>query len=259
MPGSMRILWIVPLAASLFSAQEAPRPAFDVLSVKHVGDAESLQTREGNTTYSNQQQVRFAGGSMSCKTTLRAILRAAYALKDYQIQGPDWMDREVYQIDARMPDGTSRSTQLRMLQSALAHRLGLKVRLEKKEFPVFLLVTTPGAKKLEKIDTDNQTYSFRMGMDSMEAIPGMTMSGLAGMLADPAGRPVLDETGLDGIYKVKLQWTEEPPRADAGVIQIGRSYGMISALPQLGLKLEPAKRMLDNLVVESVSKEPTEN
>jgi len=259
----MRLLCIVAVTASLLAAQNAVPPAFDVLSVKHVGDAASISTSistgEGTTTYSNRQPVRFVGGSMSCKTTLLGILRAAYELKDYQIQGPDWIDREVYEIGARMPDGTPLSTARRMLQSALADRMGLRVRLEKKEFPVLLLVAIPGTKKLEEVATDAQTFTYNMGMDSMEAIPGMSMRSLAEMLARPAGRPVLDETGLAGIYKVKLQWTEEPPRADAGVIYLGADRGMISALPQIGLKLEPAKRMLDNLVVEKVSKEPTAN
>jgi uncharacterized protein (TIGR03435 family) len=93
----------------------------------------------------------------------------------------------------------------------------------------------------------------------MEAIPGMSMSSFAQMLARPAGRVVLDETRLAGIYKVKLQWTEELPRTDGGAIYLSTDRGMISALPQIGLKLEPAKSMLDNLVVEKVSKEPTAN
>ena len=248
----MLLLWVWVLAG-----QESARPTFEVLSVKHVGDAESIVTRQENTTYSNQEMVRFVGGSMSCKTTLRSILRAAYQLKDFQIQGPDWIDREVYEIGARMPAGTPRNTARKMLQAALADRMGLRVRIEQKEFPVYLLVTIPGSKKPEKILTDVPSFSYQMGMGSMEAVPGMTMSSLAGMLSDSAGRPVLDETGLEGVYKVKLEWTDT--QSDASVAHLGPDRGMISALPRIGLKLEPGKRMLDNLVVESVSREPTEN
>jgi uncharacterized protein (TIGR03435 family) len=43
------------------------------------------------------------------------------------------------------------------------------------------------------------------------------------------------------------------------VHEIGVDVGMINALPQIGLKLEPVKRMMDSLVVEKASKEPTEN
>jgi hypothetical protein len=163
----MRLLWIVPVAASLLAAQDAVPPTFDVLSLKHVGDAASISTSistsEGNATYSNQQPVRFVGGSMSCKTTLRGILQAAYALKDYQIQGPDWIDREVYEIGARMPDRTPVSTARGMLQSALADRMGLKVRLEKKSFRSFCWSESPAVRNWKRSRPIRRLLATRWG------------------------------------------------------------------------------------------------
>jgi uncharacterized protein (TIGR03435 family) len=207
------------------------------------------------------QPFRYTGGSVSCKTTLMSILTETYQVKSFQVQGPGWLDQEVYEIGARMPDGTSRETARLMLQTMLGDRLGLKLRREQKEFAVFALVTITGSTKLEEVTPTPTTFSYRMGTDSMEADPGMPMIALANTLSRAAGRPVLDETGLRGYYKVKLQWNAEPvqPERTGGVIHIGTDSAMISALPQIGLKLEFVRRLLDNLVVEKVSKEPTEN
>jgi uncharacterized protein (TIGR03435 family) len=88
----------------------------------------------------------------------------------------------------------------------------------------------------------------------------MPLSALASHLSQSAGRPVLDETGRKGMYKIKLQWNAEPPTAAPGaVVRVGTDVGILGALSQAGLKLEPAKRMMDWLIIEKVEKEPTEN
>jgi uncharacterized protein (TIGR03435 family) len=234
--------------------------AFDVASVKHVGDVQSTVTREGNMSRTNLIPFRFVGGSVSCKTTLMTILTEAYGVQAFQVQGPAWMEQEVYDIAARMPDGTSRETARLMLQTMLADRMGLKVRREPKEYSVFALVAVPGSNKLETISPAPTSFKYRTGMDSMEADPGMPLAALVNTLSRAAGRPVLDETGLKGYYKVKLHWNAEPVRPVEGqVIHVGVDPAMLSALPQIGLKVEPVKRTMDSLVVEKVSKEPTEN
>jgi uncharacterized protein (TIGR03435 family) len=141
----------------------------------------------------------------------------------------------------------------------LADRIGLKLQKEQKEFPVLLMVTIPGGKKLEELVPTPKQFGYSMSRDSLEADPGMPLSALTSNLSQAAGRPVLDETGLKGYYKVKLQWNADPPSTEGAVVRLGTGTGMIAALSQIGLKLEPAKRMLDNLVIEKVNKEPTEN
>jgi uncharacterized protein (TIGR03435 family) len=255
-----RLITLMALAACTAAGQE--HPAFDVASVKHVGDVQSNLVQDGNARRSNLRPCRFTGGSVSCKHTLMTVLGEAYQLKPFQIQGPGWLDQEVYEIGARMPEGTSIETGRLMLQTTLADRLGMKLHREQKEFSVFVLVTNPGPVKLEEVPSGQQaSFSYRIGMDYLEATPGMPISALTSTLSRAAGRPVLDETGLKGSYKVKLHWNAEPvdPERRGGVIVMGSDPAILSALPQIGLKVEPAKRTLDNLVIEKVSKEPTEN
>jgi uncharacterized protein (TIGR03435 family) len=236
------------------------KPAFDVVSMKHVGDQQSNSVQTGPGSFrSNTRGFRYTPGTVSCRLPLMSILTEAYQVKSFQVQGPDWLDQEIYEINANMTEGTSKETAQLMLQSMLASRMGLQLKKEQKEFAVFLLVVIPGTTKLEEVTPAPPSFGYSVGMDHMEANPGMPLSALTSNLTRAAGRPVLDETGRKGFYKVKLQWNAEPPRSEGGVIHMGSDSGIVAALPQIGLKLEPAKRILDNLIIEKVSKEPTEN
>jgi uncharacterized protein (TIGR03435 family) len=77
-----------------------------------------------------------------------------------------------------------------------------------------------------------------------------------------AGRPVIDKTGLKGLYDIKLQWSSDSGLiAPTGNDAISASSGpsLITAVEdQLGLKLESARGPLPVLVIDSVEK-PTEN
>jgi len=245
------------LTAGLAAAQT---PAFEVVSVKHVGDQQSNAVQTGPGSFrSNMRPFKYTPGTVSCRTTMMSILTEAYQVKDFQIQGPDWIKQEVYELNANMPEGTSKETARLMLQKMLADRFALGLKRDQKEFPVMLLKEIPGTTKLEEVVPAPAQYGYSAGMDHLEANPGMPLSALASNLSRAAGRPVLDETGRKGMFKIKLQWNAEPPRPEGGVIHVGADTGILSALGQVGLKLEPAKRMMDWLVIEKVEKEPTEN
>jgi uncharacterized protein (TIGR03435 family) len=67
-------------------------------------------------------------------------------------------------------------------------------------------------------------------------------------------RPIIDKTGLNGMYRVKLQWTLEQNANNSS------SPSLFTALDeQLGLKLEGRKGSVEILRVASADKVPTEN
>jgi uncharacterized protein (TIGR03435 family) len=76
------------------------------------------------------------------------------------------------------------------------------------------------------------------------------MDHLAAFLSRPRmglGRPVLDKTGLEGVFDFTLDWTPDAPPS------------IFTALEdQLGLKLEPQKAPIEMLIVDHVEKIPTE-
>jgi uncharacterized protein (TIGR03435 family) len=66
-------------------------------------------------------------------------------------------------------------------------------------------------------------------------------------------RPVVDQTGLAGFYKVKLDWT--------GALQIDALGGrtIFGAVELLGLKLDSRKIAVPSIVIDHVERTPTEN
>jgi len=69
--------------------------------------------------------------------TLRMILRSAYGLSALQINGPDWMDSDRFDLDAKSPPGVPDSELMPMLQSLLKERFQLAAHRETKEMPVY--------------------------------------------------------------------------------------------------------------------------
>ena len=252
----MRFTLLLIVATAL---AQPSRPTFDVLSFKHAGDLQSNIVHEDGRTRTNLRPFQFTPASVSCRAPLRNFLMEAYQLKQYQIQAPEWAQTEVYEINAKMPDGTSRETAQLMLRSALEDRLGMKARLEDKEVAIFRLVVVPGTDKLQKADTDRQS-SFRIGGSAFGG-PAIPIAILANALTQAAGRPVIDETGREGLYKLELHWESAAPTPGdgGGSMRIGQDPGILAAIKDFGLKLEPTKKNMPFLTIDKINKEPTEN
>jgi uncharacterized protein (TIGR03435 family) len=86
------------------------------------------------------------------------------------------------------------------------------------------------------------------------------------MLAFKLNRPVLDETGVSGVFDLEMKWTPEssPPLTASGAApdappdSLGPS--LFTALQeQLGLKLEARKTPVQVLVIDSAERTPAEN
>ena len=85
---------------------------------------------------------------------------------------------------------------------------------------------------------------------------GVAISGLAGMLGGALGQPVVDRTGLTGLFDIDFR--AAPPKGPAGPPG-GELPPISTALEdQLGLRLEKARGPVDVLVVDRLEK-PTDN
>jgi uncharacterized protein (TIGR03435 family) len=67
-------------------------------------------------------------------------------------------------------------------------------------------------------------------------------------LSDVLGRVVVDRTGLARKYDINLKWT---PDEQQGSADAGPSI-FTATREQLGLKLEPAKGLVDTIVVDHI-------
>jgi len=227
------------VAALLASAVAAPAQiSFEAASVKPANQAASLGPLRGGPGTGSPGQLT---GTASLKT----LLMRAYALKDYQVNGPAWMDSARYEIVAKIPPGATRLEVAMMLQSLLAERFGLKAHRESRQLPMYALLTAKSGAKLKRCGpaeagsdaADHTVFSPKIakGADGLPEIAGgqsmprsyeavvagtdgvlyklwarrETMENLADELSARLGRPVVDRTGLPGAYDFTLAWTME--------------------------------------------------
>ena len=293
----MRITHIavgILLSAGPVFGQNQARPAFEVVSIRPSAISPQPGVAPG---------VRIDGAQFrSTFLTVKDYISMAYRIKLYQISGPDSMGSDRFDVAATIPEGRLPSDASAMMQSLLEDRFQLKLHREKKEFPVYVLeIGKDGFKmseshldpELEKADPraaqaftgtgSNQGVSFSLGKGSSFNFAnnkfegkGIDMETAAGILERFLDRPVVNATGLKGIYDFSFDVTAEDYRAmliraavNANVVlppdvirlldAASSPESLFEGLAKLGLKLESRKAPLDLLVIDSVLKRPTEN
>jgi uncharacterized protein (TIGR03435 family) len=74
------------------------------------------------------------------------------------------------------------------------------------------------------------------------------MEGLANRLSRDLDRPVLERTGIQGRFRITLEWARE---ADGPSV--------FAALQEIGLKLEPTKAPIEILIIDYAERNPAAN
>jgi uncharacterized protein (TIGR03435 family) len=118
-------------------------------------------------------------------------------------------------------------------------------------------VVAKGGAKIRKLSDTGPTgvTTYQGGVFDTGTF-GISMERLASILSafQEIGKPVIDQTGLHGIYQVKLEWASEHGNAE----QTGIS--LFAALPeQLGLKLTAGRGPVTVIVIDRINKTATEN
>jgi uncharacterized protein (TIGR03435 family) len=197
-------------------------------------------------------------------------------VQDYEVTGgPAWIDSERYDVEARTDHATDRDRMRLMLQSLLTARFGLSLHTESRPQSVYALViakdgpkTGPQFRQL----TDEEAVSSRSRLGR----PGQNifvadLKQFASTLTDimnprefgPSGaqipqmdfRPVVDQTGLKGIYEITLTWKSATTATPEERVALSKA----TVEEQLGLKLESKKAMIDTLIIDHASEIPSEN
>lgn len=183
--------------------------------------------------------------------TLKALLLNAYDVKPYQIQGPQWLDTERFDVSATMPPETTKEQFRAMLQNLLAERFKLTIHRETKQLPMYSLVVAKSGPKMKESNPasppdDNANSASppplaapKIGPDGFPALPPsatgrvglflMMMPGrgrlvgqqqamldLADRLTGLLSRPVGDATGLTAKYDFTLTFSPEGMNAPMG-------------------------------------------
>ena len=88
---------------------------------------------------------------------------------------------------------------------------------------------------------------------------GVTMPDFATFLQGQVDRPVVDRTGVEGLFDVEYTFAAQPPSPSTELAAGANVPPILVALEeQLGLKLESERTQVAVLIVESVER-PTQN
>jgi uncharacterized protein (TIGR03435 family) len=232
-------------------------PAFEVVSVKPDG-LSYTPAPPGEKVLGRHRPFRYSDRRLSALTTLRNIIQEAYSVEDWAVEAPvrsgtaSWIDLLVYDIQATMPPNTNKETARLMLRTMLAERFGLKFHFEKRDIPVYALVEGKNGFKLREA-TGNPALSAEMAEGKFTGTG--TLDNIASYSRSYADRPVVNMTGIEGVYHIELQWMPDVERSVSPYDPV-----FWAALERAaGLKRESRKLPRDVIVVDHAEREPTPN
>jgi uncharacterized protein (TIGR03435 family) len=278
----------VPVAVGMITTPavfaQASSQRFEVASIRPTKECATLGSRP-------------APGRLSLCGALSFLIQASYDVYSRErgftpgvmtvawtanLEGaPDWLNTELYQIEAKAEGNPPYIVMAGpMLQALFEERLKLKARYETRVVPVYELTATAGGPKLERSETECAPFDpmkppteppppgqpaprpcggLSIGKGTV-AFSEMTLSDFSQYLGrNIVRRPVIDKVGMAGRFNFRLTFApdENTPLLRRSENDSGPS--IFTALQeQLGLKLEPAKGPHDFLVIDSVER-PSEN
>jgi uncharacterized protein (TIGR03435 family) len=238
--------FVVFLAVSSPETRSQTRASFEIASVKPMKLVGQGGGRIG---------MSISGNRVTIFQNLKGLVLEAYEMDRYQVLGgPSWVDSrsDFFEIQARSENEPTRAQAHLMLQDLLRERFRLEIHKETRDTPIYALVL---GKKGPKLKTSAEGERFGvMGDGHGWTGTNVPMAQLAKQLTAPAGRPVVDRTGLKESYDFRLDWS---PIRTSGGDSDGQSI-FTAVEQQLGLKLEPQRAPIEFLIIDSVQ-QPSEN
>jgi uncharacterized protein (TIGR03435 family) len=187
------------------------------------------------------------------------MVAVAYNLTKPRVIGPEWLDKDRFDIAGKSPEGVPDSELRPMLQSLLKERFHLAVHSETREMPVYDLVVAKGGVKMAVYPAVERPIEDTIGHGFPMSRGTGTASQLADMMTFFVDRPVIDKTGLTERYNYVLSFAPMSPREAANAPEFAPPDFFTAVRKQLGLKLEPGRDNLKVVVVDHMERMPTEN
>jgi uncharacterized protein (TIGR03435 family) len=264
---------LLVLTAARGAAQPPTRAAFDSATIK-------LNATCGNARGGGPSPGQL---NLTCRS-MRNLIQAAYGSRSPQppqvLGGPAWLDSERYDLNAKTNDGAPLDQILGpMLQAFLEERCGVMVHRESREIPVYSLTVIKDSAQRQRtkegscipIDIHHLPAQPAPGeaapnLCGRAAITGFTVDWFGTSMPEFAARmfnldrPVVDKTGLTGLFDLHLE--SVPRGAIAGIMARGvrdtpdaaDPSVFDSVLDQIGLKLAADRGSVEFILVDSAAK-----
>jgi uncharacterized protein (TIGR03435 family) len=237
------------------SATAQTRLTYDVASIRLTSE----QSRNGYI-----KATPGGTGYTAHNISVRLMISLMYQIPLRQVKGgPDWLDSDRYDVEARADKPYTLDDLHIMYQNLLADRFNLKFHKETREGNVYALQQdTPGSKM--KLNESAQDFHIPItyAPDGTAVGVRVPMSYLAwwlGQQIQNQERPVINLTSLDKYYDFTLSFapvlppgteTEKPPSDKPSVFDALKE--------QLGLKLVQQRGPIDYYVIDHIDR-PSDN
>ena len=282
-PVAFGVVRLVPLHVQILHAT-GPLPSYEVATIKPINEPITTNLPRNIRRFMGTTKDLIEGAyNVPYGAGERVVGGPNWIASDrYVIEGmvPD-------DLSARMQTMSgieSRKLNALMKQSLLIDRFKLKVHFEMRELPVYeLVIAKRGARgTLAKADPNappvptpkSSYYANTFGPNSRlivtrasQGVLGMTAKGipmdslaqsLGEVVEDFGGRTIVNKTGLDGSYDFTLKWlpqqTADAPNAESATAEMDAPSIFTALDEQLGLKLVPAKGMVEVVVIDSIER-----
>ena len=262
-------------------------------------DAASVRQHKNYLNADFRSPAFLPGGRFTSIAPLDMVIAAAWRLPYRSAVrlsgGPAWIrsDDGVYDIDARaekgaipdsLPSNVRADNMRAMLQKLLADRFHLVIHRETRGMPVYTVIAAKSGPKLAKADIEEKDCPASANLNLLPGDPvvechmfvggrGRGLHARAANISDLVhsvegftDRPVIDQTGLKGLYRFESSgWTRldaGPPPAPGAKSEDGTALADLPSLFQIfeamGLKLEARTGKADVLVIDHIEM-PAEN
>ena len=272
---ALLMTFVVGISVALLGQQQADQNsiAFEVASIKPTSVPAFGLRRPPSPDRFVRQSI-----------TLSQLLVYAYDVSPFQVAGGDeWTRTSRFDVEAKAAERPKADHMRTMVKRLLAERFRLRLHTETRELPRYKLLKARADGRLgdrlrpSNLDcaaiTSAPDYKQPSGLLAGGEVPpcivmlrvngsgtptitmrGTSISRLARVLEDRAGRVIIDKTGLGGAYDVDFEW-ELPSRSGPPTTLPSESLSLFTVLEeQLGLKLESERGPVDVLVIDHVER-----
>jgi uncharacterized protein (TIGR03435 family) len=248
---------------------------FDAAAIR-PSTSKSIRGSEGGPGTKSPTLYRFDAA------TLLDLTAIAWDVQYFQVSSTSPLDRQTFDLTARLPEGATKEQFRIMLQNLLAERFALKTHLESRDFQAYELVVAKSGFKLKEAQPGEpipppptatsgpewpalpfkraniiQQYFNSEGGSLVHMTAYMEpLPALAKSLSRPNDLPVVDRTGLSGAYTFRLEYAYDSLASD---VPAGAPDLSAALKDSLGLELLKKKVPYPVVVVDSFNKLPTEN
>jgi uncharacterized protein (TIGR03435 family) len=235
--------------------------AFDVATMKQVPPQRAGQC-SGVVAIPKTDQVDIVRYS---NVSLERLIAVAYDIWPGSQRGPSWLNSSCYDIVAKMPRGVAPSELPGLLRALLAQEVGLRTHWDDRKKRGFALVV--GSKGLmlapakpSVVGAPTRNAAFSDGQVRI-TIFSTTIAGFAKDLSQYLACPVVDETGVEGLFDIEFECSPDsipafrPANSDTGTAS-DASASLIGAVNRLGFRLIGKELPERTLIIDSVTAAP---